>query len=115
AECVQRPPELLTPWTRACALYAIGRQRLRPLAPALAQADAFAAEPLLRETAAWAKAELADVALEQGRSRAMLAIEKVLTLKSVPMFARSSEDVLAEIAAILEEMEVEAGPGDLPT
>ena len=39
----------------------------------------------------------------------MLAIEKVITLKSVPMFARSSEDVLAEIAAILEEMEVEAG------
>lgn len=39
----------------------------------------------------------------------MLTIEKVITLKAVPMFARTSEEVLADIAAILEEVEVAAG------
>ena len=39
----------------------------------------------------------------------MLTIEKVITLKAVPMFARTSEEMLADIAAILEEIEVKAG------
>ena len=39
----------------------------------------------------------------------MLSIEKVIILKAVPMFARTSEEVLADIAALLEEVEVEAG------
>lgn len=39
----------------------------------------------------------------------MLLIEKVIILKMVPMFARTSEEVLAEIAAIFEEVEYRAG------
>ena len=36
----------------------------------------------------------------------MLSIEKVIVLKAVPMFARASEDVLADIAALVEEVQV---------
>jgi CRP-like cAMP-binding protein len=39
----------------------------------------------------------------------MLTIEKVILLKSVPMFAEASEDTLADVAGILEEVEVPAG------
>lgn len=39
----------------------------------------------------------------------MLTIEKVICLKAVPMFAEASEEILADVAAILEEREVRAG------
>jgi CRP-like cAMP-binding protein len=39
----------------------------------------------------------------------MLAIEKVFTLKSARMFQEASEEVLSEVAAILEEVEVKPG------
>jgi CRP-like cAMP-binding protein len=39
----------------------------------------------------------------------MQTIEKVIVLKAVQMFAETSEDILADIAALLEEMEVSQG------
>jgi Cyclic nucleotide-binding domain len=39
----------------------------------------------------------------------MLTIEKVICLKAVPMFAEASEEILADIAAILEDREARAG------
>ena len=39
----------------------------------------------------------------------MLTIEKVLCLKAAPMFAEASEEILADVAAILEEREARAG------
>ena len=39
----------------------------------------------------------------------MLLIEKVIVLKMVQMFAQTSEELLAEIAAIVEEVEVRKG------
>jgi CRP-like cAMP-binding protein len=39
----------------------------------------------------------------------MLTIEKVMILKSVQIFARTPDDVLAEIASILKEVAVPAG------
>jgi HEAT repeat protein len=39
----------------------------------------------------------------------MLTIEKVICLKAVPMFAEASEEILADVAGILEEREVKAG------
>ena len=39
----------------------------------------------------------------------MLTIEKVICLKAVPMFAEASEEILADVAAILEEREARAG------
>ena len=39
----------------------------------------------------------------------MLTIEKVILLKGVGMFAHTSEDILADVAVILEEVELTAG------
>ncbi len=36
-------------------------------------------------------------------------IEKVLILKTISLFSRTSDEVLAEVASILEELEVRAG------
>ena len=39
----------------------------------------------------------------------MLTIEKVILLKGVAMFAHTSEDILADVATILEEVELTPG------
>ena len=39
----------------------------------------------------------------------MLTIEKVILLKGVGMFAATSEDILADVATILEEVELNGG------
>jgi hypothetical protein len=39
----------------------------------------------------------------------MLTIEKVICLKAVPMFAEAGEEILADVAAILEERQARAG------
>ena len=39
----------------------------------------------------------------------MLTIEKVILLKGVGMFAAKAEDILADVATILEEVELRAG------
>ena len=39
----------------------------------------------------------------------MLLIEKVITLKAVAMFARTPEDVLADVAVLAEEVRFKAG------
>jgi CRP-like cAMP-binding protein len=44
----------------------------------------------------------------QPERRPMHMIEKVITLRAVQMFSETSEDVLADIAAVLEEMTLEA-------
>ena len=56
----------------------------------------------VHQTATWA------ITPEKDRP-AMLLIEKVIMLKTVPMFARTSEELLGEIAALFEEVEVRAG------
>ena len=39
----------------------------------------------------------------------MLTIEKVIMLKGLSMFSKTSEEILAEVASILEEVELKAG------
>lgn len=39
----------------------------------------------------------------------MLTIERVICLKAVPMFAEASEEILADVAELLEEVEVKKG------
>jgi HEAT repeat protein len=115
-ELLAAPPERVTPWTRAAALLAVGRlgPRGAALAAGLEAAGGHAQEPIVRETAAWARERVAGrgsgANAGAGREgRAMLTVEKVVTLKSVPMFARANEEELADIAAILEELELRAG------
>ena len=59
---------------------------------------------LIKETAAWAVARL------KGRSSIMLTtIEKVIALKKVGIFTTIPDETLVDVAALLEEIEVEAG------
>jgi hypothetical protein len=78
-EALARPQPDLASWTRACAVQAAAR---------------------LRHT---------DEAAAGHGGLTMLTIEKVICLKAVPMFTEASEEILADVAAILEEREVAAG------
>ncbi len=111
AEIAAGPPLWFTPWMKMCALAAIaqlGAEELRPTVEAAAAAD----DALVRETARHALASLgaARAAPNGHRGGIVLSpIEKVLHLKAVPFFADVPEELLAEIAATLEEHEVLAG------
>ena len=107
-ELLARPERSLRAWTRACAARAAGELRLREL---LGELDALqTADPLVRQTvtAAVQRLKQGDVAGPE-RSFPMLLIEKVMLLKGVQMFEETSEEILAEIAAALEELELPAG------
>lgn len=96
-------------WTRACAIY--GATKLK--------ANGFSSElsllsddpsPLVAETARWASTRNDSTQSGNGSQR-MLTIEKVLLLKGVSMFSVTSEDTLADVASVLEEVELR--PGEL--
>jgi len=96
-------------WTRACAIY--GATKLK--------ANGFSSElsllsddpsPLVAETARWASTRNDSTQSGNGSHR-MLTIEKVLLLKGVSMFSVTSEDTLADVASVLEEVELR--PGEL--
>ena len=112
-ECVSRlydmiaQPELrVTPWTRACAVYTLVKlsalSDVQVVEPALMSSD-----PLVRETASWAMETLTNKGVATGM--ALMPIEKVIILKSVPIFAETPDEVLAEVATILEEVDYTSG------
>lgn len=94
-------------WTRACALFAAGSvlapECLLAVRAALSEDDA-----LIRETAIWALARL-ERAASGGDLRMLSTIEKVLILKQVDVFQQTPDDVLTDVAALLEEIDVAAG------
>lgn len=92
-------------WTRACAIYGSEKLGAEIFAPQLRRL-AKDGSPLIAETAGWASGSRNSAS--NGRDR-MLTIEKVLLLKGVSMFAATSEDTLADVASVLEEVELEAG------
>jgi CRP-like cAMP-binding protein len=87
-------------WTRACAADVALAREPDSCAEAIAEA-AHAPEPLLRETA--------QRGTGPGEARPMLTIEKVIILKTVGVFSRTPEATLAQVAQLLEEVEVPAG------
>jgi cyclic nucleotide-binding protein len=107
-ELLARPERSLRAWTRACAARAAAELFMRELLGELLALQT--ADPLLRQTVAAAVERLkqADAAGPE-RSLPMLLIEKVMMLKGVQMFEETSEEILAEIAAALEELELPAG------
>ena len=76
---------------------------------ALIDRDARWQRSFTRMLALRAAARRGLVELSAQDGTAMLLIEKVLILKTVPMFAHTSEELLAEVAALFEEVEVHAG------
>ncbi|MBX3081107.1 MAG: MFS transporter [Anaerolineae bacterium] len=94
-------------WTRVCALYAVGRLGIVECAEDVTLAQQ-SDDSLIRETAVWALARLNN--LPESDKPAMLStVEKVIILKTVGIFSGIPNDVLAEVASIVEEQEIEAG------
>jgi AAA family ATP:ADP antiporter len=97
------------PFTRAAALYYAARHRLVSLQPEVGAVLKEGPAPLVLKTAAFARAVLAGETSFEQKGRRMLTIEKVITLKAARMFAEASDEVLAEVAAIVEEATANAG------
>lgn len=114
------------PWVRACALYAATRLPEEDWVAAVATA-LDAPQPLVRETARWAldrldpqdRSSLSQYTTDQrvlyspteqkGGTVVLSTLERVMILKTVSIFARTPDDVLAAVAAILDEVDVRAG------
>jgi hypothetical protein len=123
----------ITPWIKVCTLYTVTEHNA---AACLEAVSAALADPIpqVRETALWALSKLEPAvyrnslamfqhdacpavarvirriaAESQGEPAMLLTIEKVLILKTVSIFAETPEEILTEVAAILEEVNVKAG------
>jgi len=95
-------------WVRAAALEAAPRLKGEGLREAI---EAFLKTPIgasFLEIGQWSLRALQGQAPAQSGGP-MLLIEKVITLKAVAMFARTPEDVLADVAVLAEEVRFRAG------
>jgi ATP/ADP translocase/HEAT repeat protein len=101
---VGAPAAWLTVWTKACALYAIAKLPARECAD-VATSLCASSEPALRDMALWAGAQ------GQGDKVMLSIVERVMILKGASLFAQTPNDALAEVAALLEE--VDAGAGEM--
>lgn len=131
-EIIAGSPGRCSVWTRACALYAVGRLTITDLEEPVAAALS-SPEPLIREAALWALSRLdgtkyrvqiqalchdpspqvscAARRIETANWEGVMlsTIEKVIALKKVSIFAETPDETLAAVAALLEEMPVNAG------
>ena len=96
-----------TAWARACAIHTAARFHATSCYEAIVIASTQSDE-LIRDTACRALARFSTQARE-GMNPMLSVIEKVLILKTVDMFGQTPDDVLAEVANLLEDMEVNAG------
>jgi ATP:ADP antiporter, AAA family len=123
----------ITPWIKVCTLYTVAERNAAACLEAVSVALADPT-PHVRETALWALSKLEPAvyrkslamfqhdacpviarviqriaAESQGEPAMLLTLEKVLILKTVSIFAETPEEILVEVAAILEEVDVQAG------
>jgi hypothetical protein len=121
------------PWLRSCAIHAAVSQSATECVETI-QPNMYDPSPLVRETVAWALSRLDSEAYRQnvetfqndlspqvsrtiskietwreGDRQMLLAIEKVMVLKSVAIFSKVPDEVLANLASVMEEVEVQAG------
>lgn len=98
-------PLLFSAWVQASVLYLIGSQELRTCSPEV-QAACASPEHLVSESARWALIRLDG---QSAKGVNMLSpIEKVLILKTADVFTHVPDDVLADVANYLEEIDVAA-------
>jgi hypothetical protein len=101
----QTRPIIFSAWVRASLLYLIGSQKIQTCLPAV-QAACNSDDYLVSESAGWALSRLVGNNTE---GVVMLSpIEKVLILKSASVFNNVPDDVLADVAFLLEEMDAAA-------
>jgi AAA family ATP:ADP antiporter len=95
------PASVVTPWTRAVALYTL----IMRDAAVTPDADILATDPLCAELID----AQASVARDQPGNQSMLTIEKVLILRNTPIFDSVKEEQLVDVAARAEPIELGAG------
>ena len=109
AEVAQISDGRILPWTRACALFALADSPTDAITSIL-QAATLSAEKLVCDTAQNALAYQASAQPFPQREMPMLSIlQKVIILKTVNIFSQTPDDVLADVASLLAEVEVSAG------
>jgi AAA family ATP:ADP antiporter len=121
------------PWIRTCALHAAVSRSAVECVETI-QANLYDPNPLVRETVAWALSRLDPETYRQnvetlqndlspqvvrtvskietwreGDRQMLLTIEKVMTLKSVSIFSKVPDEVLANLASVMEEVEFQKG------
>lgn len=128
-ELIEYPQIVPCEWIQTCALFAIGSEQQTEQLPAV-QSLLTAREPILRETAQWAEERLlknsihptadgptlknsemldADSAVRLIRNRMYLTLEKVALLKAIDIFASTPDHILASVAAIVEQLDMDEG------
>lgn len=93
-----------TKWIRVCAIHAAGELGASACYELIQDASGES-DPFIRETARWALAQFSTDG-QGGKTSMLSTIEKVLILKAVNMFSQTPDNVLADIAELLEEIEV---------
>ena len=110
-ELLRQPPGRLASWTVASVLHASVGLQVEGAADALP--GDVGENTMLREAADWARSSAPrghDGAAARRRGRpAMLTIEKVILLKGVHMFMEASDEIVTDVASIVEEVEVPRG------
>jgi len=97
----EAPASLVTPWTRAVALYSL----IKTGAVVAPSVNTLATDPLCAELID----AQASTARDQPRDQSMLTIEKVLILRNTPIFDSIKEEQLVDVAARAEPIELGAG------
>lgn len=93
-----------TRWVRVCAMYSAARLSSQTCKEAISEASSEA-DTLVRDTACWALTQLAPER-PKGYKAMLTTIEKVIILKMVDIFSKTPDDVLADVANLLEEVEI---------
>jgi hypothetical protein len=104
---VGAPAAWLAPWTKACALHAVAALPARECADVVARSGG-SPDWVVRDVAAWAGARLSANG-KQGEATMLSTVERVMILKGASMFAGTPDDALAEVAALLHEVDAGAG------
>ncbi len=95
-------------WARMCAMHVIGLARLAVFRQAMAdQTGAANADPGLESMRRWSLDQLLPARDIKGDEIMLSLVEKVLILKSAPLFAETADHVLAEIAGLVEQVPFE--------
>ena len=95
-------------WIRAAALEVAPRMKAPGIDAAIETFLSSSIGSGFSKTGEWSLGAIRGLIRAKGIGP-MLLIEKVITLKAVEMFARTPEDVLADVAALAEEVRFKAG------
>ena len=90
-------------WARMCAMHVIGKARLDDCLDVLDQQSFDAGPAALEGMRKWSLAAAGRARGLTGVDQMLSTVEKVLILKSAPLFAETSDSVLAEVAELVEE------------